>query len=60
MIQYVRDWMMSLLLVKTMFSDSSSSTMKAEMANMQKQCGADDCEVFVIPAMVSLTFGEDL
>ena len=49
----------SLLLVKTMFSDSSSYTMKFEMANMQKQRGADDCGVFVIAAMVSLEFGED-
>ena len=49
----------SLLLVKTMFSNSSSSTIKVEMANMQKQRGAYDCGVFVIAAMVSLAFGED-
>ena len=37
----------SLLLVKTMFSSSSSGTMEIHMANMQKQRGGDECGVFV-------------
>ena len=49
----------SLLLEKTMFSNSSSSTVKVEMANMQMQSGGDDCDAFVIAVMVSLAFGED-
>ena len=49
----------SLLLVKTMFSNSSGCTVQVQMANLQKQRGGNDCGVFSIAAMVSLAFGED-
>ena len=52
----------SLLLVKTMFNNSSGCTVEIQnyMANMQKQHGGNDCGVFFsIAVMVSLAFGED-
>ena len=49
----------SLVLVKTMFSNSSGYATEVQMANMQKQHGGNDCGILAIAAMVSLAFGED-
>ena len=46
----------SLLFVKAIFSNSSSCTVEVQIPNIQKQYEGDDCGVFVIAMMVSLTF----